>query len=231
MSKETCPNCNAVLKFSIMSETSLVGKKTVGFIHKFTDNQSPGFCTKCSSPLITDARSEFKKTWEKTHSDESDCLKDIKKLIDAVPIVTLHNPKDWKYESLEMITSQSVTGTGVFSEIASSWTDFFGMESGKYNKKLKDGEDRCKDQLRWEAVAVGGNAVVGTDIDYSEAGAGKGMLMVCMAGTAVKLKNLSELNYDVDKLGELQEAGIRLKKVKESIDALEPFKNVSDQVY
>ena len=34
---------------------------------------------------------------------------------------------------------------------------------------------------------MGGNAIIGTDIDYSEVGGGKGMLMVCMSGTAIEL--------------------------------------------
>lgn len=47
----------------------------------------------------------------------------------------------------------------------------------------------CFAQLRKQTLDIGGNAVIATDIDYSELGASKGMIMVCMAGTAIKLKN------------------------------------------
>ena len=40
-----------------------------------------------------------------------------------------------------------------------------------------------------KALNLGGNAIIATDIDYAEVGASKGMLMVCMAGTAIRLKN------------------------------------------
>jgi hypothetical protein len=44
---------------------------------------------------------------------------------------------------------------------------------------------------------LGGNAVIATDIDYAEVGGVRAMLMVCMAGTAVRLNNLQEV-MDVD---------------------------------
>jgi uncharacterized protein YbjQ (UPF0145 family) len=98
-----------------------------------------------------------------------------------------------------MVTGQSVTGTGVISEFTSSWTDFFGAQSNRYNAKLKAGEQLCFAQLRKQAADMGGNAVIATDIDYSEVGGDKGMLMVCMAGTAVRLKNLDVLSENRQK--------------------------------
>jgi hypothetical protein len=57
---------------------------------------------------------------------------------------------------------------------------------------------------------MGGNAVVATDIDYSEVGGDKGMLMVCMSGTVVKLNNISILHETkVKALEELTELNER----------------------
>ena len=111
-----------------------------------------------------------------------------------------------------MVTGQSTTGTGVVSEFTSSFTDLFGAQSGRYNKKLKAGEEMCFAQLRKQAIDIGGNAVIATDIDYSEVGGDKGMLMVCMAGTAIKLRNLSVLGKERElKIGELNKFNDRLK--------------------
>jgi uncharacterized protein YbjQ (UPF0145 family) len=96
---------------------------------------------------------------------------------------------DWRFTPLGLVTGQSVTGTGVFSEFASSWTDFFGAQSKAYNQKIAGGETICQTQLRLKCVELGGNAILATDIDYAEVGGGKGMLMVCMTGTAVLLEN------------------------------------------
>ena len=44
-------------------------------------------------------------------------------------------------------------------------------------------------------MKLGGNAVIATDIDFSEVGSGNtNMLMVCMAGTAVKIRDFSRID-------------------------------------
>ena len=57
------------------------------------------------------------------------------------------------------------------------------------NKKLKGGENICFAQLALAALERNGNAIIGVDIDYSELGGLKGIIMVCMTGTAIKLNN------------------------------------------
>jgi hypothetical protein len=77
--------------------------------------------------------------------------------------------------------------------VFSGFTDLIGAQSGTYNKKLADGEKLCQSQIKIKTLELGGNAIVGVDIDYSEVGGGKGMLMVCMAGTAINLVNINEV--------------------------------------
>jgi len=77
----------------------------------------------------------------------------------------------------------------MFSDVASSFTDVFGGQSGKINRRLRGGEMMCMAQLRLSAPEIGGNAVVGVDIDYTEFGGEKGIVAVCMTGTVVRLKN------------------------------------------
>jgi len=126
-------------------------------------------------------------------SEHSKISAQIQPLISAIPVISLQNPANWDYEVLEMVTGQSTTGTGVVSEFTSSFTDMLGRQSGRYNRKIKGGESICFSQLRLQTLNLGGNAVIAADIDYSEVGGEKGMLMVCMAGTAIRLKNLEIL--------------------------------------
>lgn len=84
-----------------------------------------------------------------------------------------------------MVTGQSTTGTGVVTEFASNFTDLLRAQSGRINSKIKAGKDLCFSQLRKQALDLGANAVIATHIDCG----GKGMLMVCMAGTAIILNN------------------------------------------
>lgn len=211
---KSCPNCNSEIKESIFSDNPLIDTTKVDFINSFTENSSIGYCGKCSNALFKNASNKFREIRKTKNENKEKLSKRLLELIDSVPIITLHNPQDWKYKSLEIVSAQSVIGTGVITEIASNWTDFFGLESSRYNEKLKNGEENCKRILRYSALKMGGNAILGTDIDYSEAGAGKGMLMVCMAGTAVSITNLKELNYNIEGLNELE-------KIPENLNAIE----------
>lgn len=194
---KNCPHCKAEIKQTLISNNFLLDQYMVDFINEFTQQSYENYCKSC-----------YKKEHNKalaTYQEQTEACKDfLKKNIDNVPIVTVQDPKNWNYSVISMVTSQSVTGTGVLSEITSSWSDFFGTQSGSFRSKLIEGENICKNQLRIACLELGGNAIIASDIDYSEAGAGKGMLMVCIAGTAVKASNLSEMGYNAKIIAELE---------------------------
>ena len=110
-----------------------------------------------------------------------------------MPLLTLQVPLRWDYNPIGLVTAQSVAGTGLFAEIGSSVTDFFGLRSEMYRDKIRQGEDHCKNHLRLEAIKVGAHAVIGMDVDYADVGGSKAMLMVCMSGTAIRLNDLDAL--------------------------------------
>lgn len=178
----SCPKCQTELKGGLLSSVSLLSERKVRIINEYHTTQSEGYCSKCGPALFTEYQG-------KLEFERSRLIIDIKTQLTIIPVISAQNPLNWDYQVLEMVTGQSTTGTGVISEFTSSFTDFFGAQSGQFNKKLKDGENICLAQLRKQALDLGGNAVIATDIDYSEVGGEKGMLMVCMAGTAIHLKN------------------------------------------
>ena len=181
-----CPNCNTELKRGLMSSTKLLDRDKIYIINEYHDQKSDGYCNKCGMELYDKYASTLLEEKKKISSR-------LRRLISAIPVISTHSPLKWDYNILGMVTGQSTTGTGVISELTSSFTDLFGAQSGRHNKKLKFGENMCFAQLRKQTLDAGGNAVIATDIDYSELGARKGMIMVCMAGTAVKLKNTDVL--------------------------------------
>lgn len=95
------------------------------------------------------------------------------------------------------MTAQSTTGTGLWSDVTSAFTDLFGAQSKVYNSKIRDGENLCLAAVRMQALKLGGNAVVAADIDYAEVGGQRAMLMVCMTGTAVHLSNTDVVGDDL----------------------------------
>lgn len=194
---KNCPNCQTVLKSGLMSSIKLLTKKETAIINEYGDKKADGYCSKCGKELYEKANSKFQ-------SEKSDLTAYLRNKINNIPVISAHTPLNWDYRVLDMVTGQSTTGTGVISEFTSSVTDIFGSQSNRHNKKLKGGENMCFAQLRIQTLNLGGNAVIATDIDYSEIGAAKGMLMVCMAGTAIELNNTDILEIEkteiIDKL-------------------------------
>jgi len=201
---KTCPNCGEKLKTGWTTTNVLIPKEETSFINEILGRVSEGYCSICSIASIKESVLKYR--------EEKNSLNDfLIKNISAIPILTTHNPFGWEYESISIVTGQSVTGTGLFSEIASGFTDFFGAQSGSFNSKLADGEVLCFAQLRLKALNLNANAIIGTDIDYGDVGGSKGMLMVCAAGTAVKLKNTSVLGDGLKIIEELTTKNKHLK--------------------
>ena len=57
--------------------------------------------------------------------------------------------------------------------------------------------------MRLAAIELGGNAVIAADVDYAEVGGNSAMLMVCMTGTAIHLKNPKILGNGIPEMLEL----------------------------
>jgi uncharacterized protein YbjQ (UPF0145 family) len=78
-----------------------------------------------------------------------------------------------------------VIGTGVFSEVSSSISDFFGARSSAFEQKLRAAKTHALDALKYIAAEKGANAVIGIDLDYTEFTGNRIALII--NGTLVKL--------------------------------------------
>lgn len=92
-------------------------------------------------------------------------------------------------EVVAVVTAECVFGMNLFKDFFMGMSDLFGGRSKTAQNALREARETCLTELRKEALAVGGNAVISVDLDYSEIGGqGKGMLFLVASGTAVKLK-------------------------------------------
>lgn len=178
------------------------------------------YCSKCGEKPYMESVKELQKKRAMLQEQVRGC-------IDLVPIITIPSPLNWSYKILGMVTGQSTTGTGIFSEFKSGWADIFGLQSSAYNEKIAAGEQLCSRQLRAKTISIGGNAVIAADIDYSELGGDKGMIMVCMSGTAVKIENLDVLPTESsDRLKEIDGLKRELIQIEEKYpDSIRRFAN------
>ncbi|SDH95145.1 heavy metal-binding domain-containing protein [Lutimaribacter saemankumensis] len=85
-----------------------------------------------------------------------------------------------------IVVGEAIMGANIVRDIFANVTDIIGGRSGAYESKLQDARETALRELEQRAVAAGGNAVVGVDLDYEVVG--QSMLMVSASGTAVVIE-------------------------------------------
>lgn len=90
-------------------------------------------------------------------------------------------------EYLGVVTGEVIVGANVFRDFFASITDIVGGRSGKYEAVLSRARDEAMLEMKAKAAELGGNAVIGVDIDYEVLGQNSSMLMVSVSGTAVAI--------------------------------------------
>jgi len=86
-----------------------------------------------------------------------------------------------------IVTGEVIVGANLFRDLFAGIRDIVGGRSGSYERILADARKQAIEELQAEAAALGGNAVVGIDLDYEVIGPNGSMLMVSASGTAVRV--------------------------------------------
>jgi uncharacterized protein YbjQ (UPF0145 family) len=88
---------------------------------------------------------------------------------------------------LGIVSGDAILGANIFRDLFAGIRDIVGGRSAAYEKELRNAKRIALVEMMDEATELGGNAIVGVDLDYEtiEMGSGGGMLMVSATGTAV----------------------------------------------
>jgi uncharacterized protein YbjQ (UPF0145 family) len=91
---------------------------------------------------------------------------------------------------LGLVSGEAILGANIFRDLFAGIRDIVGGRSAAYEQELRKAKEIALEEMAQEAQRLGGNAVVGVDLDYETItmGSGGGMLMVSAAGTAVVLE-------------------------------------------
>lgn len=90
-------------------------------------------------------------------------------------------------ERLEIITAECAFGMHIFKDMFASIRDIVGGRSATVQQTLRDSRQAALFELKKEAVMVGGNAVIGVDLDYVELSSAGSMILLVASGTAVRI--------------------------------------------
>ncbi len=113
------------------------------------------YCIKCSESFRAEAEEEFRK--------------EVEEKFDTILLTTTNNFDGYRIKRyIGIESSEIVMGTGIFSELSSSLSDAMGNRSTGFESKMQKAKRDAFDKLKVMAIRIGGNAVVGIDIDYSE---------------------------------------------------------------
>lgn len=187
MNYDKCPSCSKSLT-GFFSASSLITASKAEFINRHVGLNHEAYCTSCSRPYLNQIAKSFQQ-------QKSAIETRLQQIIHFIPILSCPAPIKWDYDILDLVTAQTTSGTGFATELSRSFNDFFGTTSNASNQKIVRATLLCKADLRIQCVRMGGNAVISTDIDFNELGAGStNMLMVCMAGTAIKVNDITNFN-------------------------------------
>ena len=104
-------------------------------------------------------------------------------IVTTTPTIEDHPIQDY----LGIVTGEVIVGANLFRDLFANIRDIVGGRSGSYERILADARKQAIEELQAEAAALGGNAVVGIDLDYEVIGPNGSMLMVSASGTAVKV--------------------------------------------
>ncbi len=88
---------------------------------------------------------------------------------------------------LGIVTGEVIVGANLFRDMFASITDIVGGRSGSYERVLERARKEAILEMVDKCKQLGGDALVGCDLDYEVLGKGGSMLMVSISGTAVKL--------------------------------------------
>ncbi|MFD2522562.1 heavy metal-binding domain-containing protein [Emticicia soli] len=208
---ENCPNCGAKINpNSFFSPNSLLSQKEIDLINYFTEDKIEGYCTNCGSQPFQEALASLNLEIEEIKE------KQINALSNSVLCLNLQSPLGWDYDIVNIVTSKATIESNFLRGLTQEINDLFGVESGVIYKRISETEKNCLDMLRIHCLRFGGNAVIGVNISYYEIGEQKSLIMICITGTAIKVKNTSvfpeetrkgveDFNFYTQKLWELEQ--------------------------
>lgn len=88
-------------------------------------------------------------------------------------------------EYLNIVTGEVIVGANLFRDLFANIRDMVGGRSGAYENVLERARMEAISEMQDRAADMGGNAVIGVDLDYEVIGQSGSMLMVSASGTAV----------------------------------------------
>ena len=85
-----------------------------------------------------------------------------------------------------IVSGETIIGANLFKDFFAGIRDIVGGRASSYESVLREAKESALQEMSDQAARMGANAVIGIDLDFETVGANGSMLMVTVAGTAVR---------------------------------------------
>lgn len=208
---EQCVNCGAKITSGTLlsSPNHVLPPEQIRVVNFVEGSDYEGLCDKCGQQLFADALHKLSREFDehKNYLDRS---------VPEFPMLTVGVlPGANEYLALGMVTANVAVGTGLFNEFSQGISDLFGAvnEQSGMALKVNKGEAAARSILVKKALGMGGNAIIGVDVDYGVTT--NNAATVNMQGTAVAIANAASVfGEDVAKIvGRIDASWRRVKQL------------------
>lgn len=143
-------------------------------------------CNKCGLGLVAaeEARAICNTCYGKMSAGEIEALENEEQDTLNSVMLTTETMIDGEFERVEIIGSEFVVGLNIFKDMLVQMRDVAGGRSKTIEKALIEGRLSVLNDLRRQAIDLGGDAVIAVNVSYSQIDAK--MIMMAATGTVIK---------------------------------------------
>lgn len=164
-----------------MAKCSICDKK-IGF---FDGSPTSNICEACFDGVK--AKRLVEKAAKESEAQQKESARSA--AVDAVLLTTETHPEGLKIaQRIEIVTAECAFGMNIFKDLFAGVRDIVGGRSEAVQKTMRDTRRTALYELKREAHAVGANAVIAVDLDYTELSFGGNMVLLVASGTAVRIE-------------------------------------------
>ena len=127
MSYSKCPSCQKSI--GGMFGATIANQAKIDLINSILEKNEEAYCSSCSAEYVPHMVKVQNKRYHELQEQ-------IIPLSSAVPVITSQAQAGWEYDVLDMVTSQTTSGTGFLTDLSQSINDFFGQGSETTNRKV-----------------------------------------------------------------------------------------------
>lgn len=184
---EICSECNKHLdsleRYSRLKTEELYQKEKEYFVILKTSSEQS--FKEYIEEIFDETKKSFFKEDERIRAQKRN-LEQLKSKIQSIIVSNGFNVEGYNISKyISVVSSESVLGTGLFSEIDASFSDFFGSESESFNIKIDSARQIATERLIRKAVDLDANAIIGLSYDYLSIKTN--LMAVMVTGTAVNI--------------------------------------------